>query len=41
MTVEAALTKLFYLNSLGLPGEEIRQRVGLNLVGELTDQGEA
>jgi L-asparaginase len=36
MTVEAALTKLFYLHSLGLHKDEIRQMIGRNLVGELT-----
>lgn len=36
MTVEAALTKLFYLHSLNLPKSEIREMVGRNLVGELT-----
>lgn len=36
MTVEAALTKLFYLHSLNLPKSEIRQKIGENLVGELT-----
>jgi len=36
MTVEAALTKSFYLNSLGLDSDEIRRRMADNLVGELT-----
>lgn len=36
MTVEAALTKLFYLHSLGLDKQQIRQMIGQNLVGELT-----
>lgn len=36
MTVEAALTKLFYLHSVSLPLEEIRQQIGVSLVGELT-----
>jgi L-asparaginase len=36
MTPEAALTKLFFLLSLGLPPEAVRQRVGEDLSGELT-----
>lgn len=36
MTVEAALTKLFYLHNLSLPGDQIRRQVESNLVGELT-----
>lgn len=37
MTVEAALTKLFYLYSCRLPVEQIRQNIGKNFVGELTE----
>ncbi len=37
MTVEAALTKLFYLHSLDLNKSEIRKMLGQNLVGELSD----
>lgn len=36
MTTEAALAKLFYLFSLGLPPEEIRRLMPHNLRGELT-----
>lgn len=36
MTVEAALTKLFYLHSISLPADAIRKQVETNLVGELT-----
>lgn len=36
MTPEAALTKLFFLLSLGLPGEKVRERMGEDLAGELT-----
>lgn len=37
MTPEAALTKLFYLISQGLPTEEVRRSIQLDLRGELTD----
>jgi len=37
MTVEAALTKLFYLFSRGLDPKQIRHRVQLDLRGELTE----
>ncbi len=37
MTVEAALTKLFYLFSRGLDPKQIRYRVQLDLRGELTE----
>lgn len=37
MTTEAAMTKLLYLLSLGLPVEEIRQLMMKNLRGELTE----
>jgi L-asparaginase len=36
MTREAALTKLYYLFSTGLPTDEIKQRMQMNLRGELT-----
>ena len=36
MTIEAALTKLMFLFSRDLPVETVRQRIGENLVGELT-----
>ncbi len=36
MTREAALTKLYYLFSLGLSVEEIEKRMQMNLRGELT-----
>lgn len=36
MTVEAALTKLFYLHSISLDAEQIRQQMEVSLVGELT-----
>ena len=36
MTIEAALTKLMFLFSRDLTIEEIRQRIGQNMVGELT-----
>lgn len=36
MTTEAALTKLYYLFSLGLDKGEIKRRMGLDLRGELT-----
>jgi L-asparaginase len=36
MTTEAALCKLFYLFGCGLSPEEVRQRMGENLCGELT-----
>lgn len=36
MTPEAALTKLYYLLSLGLEPEEVRRRMQRNLRGELT-----
>ena len=36
MTTEAALTKLYYLFSLGLPTEEIKQKMTENLRGELS-----
>lgn len=38
MTVEAALTKSFYLHSIGLSESEIRGKMEQNLVGELTDE---
>lgn len=37
MTPEAALTKMIYLFSLGLPPEEIRMQMTKNLRGELTE----
>lgn len=37
MTIEAALTKSFYLHSLGLAEAEIRQKLVQNLVGELSE----
>lgn len=37
MTPEAALTKMIYLFSLGLPPEDIRTRMPRNLRGELTE----
>ncbi|AMD92196.1 L-asparaginase 1 [Desulfomicrobium orale DSM 12838] len=37
MTPEAALTKMIYLFSLGLPPEEIRMQMTRNLRGELTE----
>jgi len=37
MTTEAALTKLYYLFSLGLPKEEIKEKMAQNLRGELTE----
>ena len=37
MTAEAALTKMIYLFSLGLPPDEIRMRMPRNLRGELTE----
>lgn len=37
MTPEAALTKMIYLFSLGLPPEEIRTQMTRNLRGELTE----
>lgn len=37
MTIEAAIAKLFHLFSLELPSAEIKRRIGVNLVGELTD----
>lgn len=37
MTAEAALTKMIYLFSLGLPPTEIRSRMPRNLRGELTE----
>ena len=36
MTTEAALTKLYYLFSLGLDKEEVKRRMGLDLRGELS-----
>lgn len=36
MTTEAALSKLYYLFSLGLDKEEIKRQMGLDLRGELT-----
>lgn len=36
MTTEAAVTKLYYLLSLGLDKDEAARRMGLNLRGELT-----
>jgi L-asparaginase len=36
MTVEAAVTKLFYLFSKGLPLVEIKEQMMQNLRGELT-----
>lgn len=36
MTTEAALTKLYYLFSLGLSKEEVKRRMGLDLRGELS-----
>jgi L-asparaginase len=37
MTAEAALCKLFYLFSQGLPSEQVAARVGEDLCGELTE----
>lgn len=37
MTTEAALTKLYYLFSLGLPKEEIKIQMSRNLRGELSE----
>lgn len=37
MTTEAALTKLYYLFSLGLPKEEIKELMSRNLRGELSE----
>lgn len=36
MTTEAAIAKLYYLFSLGLPKEEIKRRMEINIAGELT-----
>lgn len=36
MTCEAAVTKLYHLFSLGIPKEEIKEKMEENLVGELT-----
>lgn len=36
MTIEAALTKLMFLFSRDLPIDEVRQKIGQNLVGELS-----
>ena len=37
MTTEAALTKLYYLFSLGLPKEEIKEQMSRSLRGELSE----
>lgn len=37
MTTEAALTKLYYLFSLGLDKEEVKRQMGRDLRGELTE----
>lgn len=37
MTPEAALTKLYFLISQGLPADEVRRTIRLDLRGELTD----
>jgi len=39
MTVEAALTKLYYLLSCGMPVGEVREAMQRNLRGELTSRG--
>jgi L-asparaginase len=36
MTAEAALTKLIWLLSLGLDGDEVHRRMQMDLRGELT-----
>ncbi|MBQ1217068.1 MAG: asparaginase, partial [Clostridia bacterium] len=40
MTTEAAVTKLTYLFSLGLPRDEIRRLMEVNLRGEMSSERE-
>ena len=39
MTIEAALTKLYYLFSMGYSSAEIKEKIKINICGELTDRG--
>ncbi len=39
MTIEAALAKLYYLFSMGYSSSEIKEKIKINLCGELTDIG--
>lgn len=39
MTIEAALSKLYYLFSMGYSSTEIKEKIQVNLCGELTDRG--